>query len=120
MSLAARPSPSSGSPIVSASADAPWTDEQAAHLLRRAGFGGTPEQINHLVKLGRDGAVDLLVDYQDTEQTDPGYPADAFPDRPPPLRGIIGMTEEQRRTVTQAALRCTEPMKASRPPPTMA
>jgi len=40
-----------------------WTRPQAAHLLRRAGFGGTPEQIDFLAGLGREGAVDYLVDY---------------------------------------------------------
>ncbi len=90
---------------LTASPDAPWTDAEAAHLLRRAGFGGTPEQIDYLVGLGRDESVDLLVDYQHTEQDDPAYPADAFPDRPPPLRGIVGMTEQQRRAVTQSVVR---------------
>ena len=38
--------------------------EEAAHLLRRAGFGGSPEEINGLVARGREGAVDFLVDYE--------------------------------------------------------
>ncbi|HPF41414.1 MAG TPA: DUF1800 domain-containing protein [Phycisphaerae bacterium] len=43
---------------------AEWTRDQAAHLLRRAGFGGTPEQIDFLHQKGRDGAVDYLVDFE--------------------------------------------------------
>ncbi|HVF92520.1 MAG TPA: DUF1800 domain-containing protein [Blastocatellia bacterium] len=39
------------------------TYAEAAHLLRRAGFGGTPADINRLVALGRERAVDSLVDY---------------------------------------------------------
>jgi uncharacterized protein (DUF1800 family) len=39
-----------------------WTRDDAAHLLRRAGFGGTPEQIDKLTLLGRDGAVNFLLD----------------------------------------------------------
>jgi len=42
---------------------------EAAHLLRRAGFGGTPEQVGDLVARGRAGAVDSLVDYENTDNT---------------------------------------------------
>ena len=38
--------------------------EEAAHLLRRAGFGGSPEEINALAARGREGAVDFLVNYE--------------------------------------------------------
>ncbi len=38
--------------------------EQAAHLLERAGFGGTPAEIEELVALGLEGAVARLVDYE--------------------------------------------------------
>ncbi len=38
--------------------------EQAAHLLERAGFGGTPAEIEGLVALGLAGAVARLVDYE--------------------------------------------------------
>ncbi|MYF96125.1 MAG: DUF1800 domain-containing protein, partial [Holophagales bacterium] len=38
--------------------------EQAAHLLERAGFGGTPAEIEELVSLGLEGAVARLVDYE--------------------------------------------------------
>ena len=41
-----------------------WTYEQAAHLLRRAGFGGTPDDVEFLLRLGREGAVDYLVNYE--------------------------------------------------------
>lgn len=39
------------------------TTDQAAHLLRRMGFGGTPEQINNLAKRNREKAVDSLLNY---------------------------------------------------------
>jgi uncharacterized protein (DUF1800 family) len=35
----------------------------AAHLLRRMGFGGTPEEIDALAARGREGAVDYLINY---------------------------------------------------------
>ena len=44
--------------------------EQARHLLWRAGFGGTPAQIQTLVAWGPERSVDYLIDYQ-------GVPYDA-------------------------------------------
>ena len=41
-----------------------WNYATAAHLLNRAGFGGTPAEIEKLVKLGPDKAVDSFVDYE--------------------------------------------------------
>jgi uncharacterized protein (DUF1800 family) len=37
--------------------------DEAAHLLRRAGFGGTPDDIDNLAAKGREGAVDYLLNY---------------------------------------------------------
>ena len=42
-------------------ADIKWGPEAAAHLLRRAGFGGTPEDGEVLAAAGLDGAVDRLL-----------------------------------------------------------
>jgi uncharacterized protein (DUF1800 family) len=41
-----------------------WTREAAAHLSRRAGFGGTPAEIDDLYARGLEGAVSRLVDYE--------------------------------------------------------
>lgn len=41
-----------------------WNEQNAAHLLRRAGFGGLPEEVQTLVDLGLEGAVDHLVNYE--------------------------------------------------------
>jgi uncharacterized protein (DUF1800 family) len=38
-----------------------WTWEEAAHLLNRAGFGGSPEEITQFHALGRHKAVELLL-----------------------------------------------------------
>lgn len=46
-----------------------WTRDQAAHLLRRAGFGGTPQQIDHLAGLDRRGAVEYLVQFEHIPNT---------------------------------------------------
>ncbi len=42
--------------------------QHAAHLLDRAGFGGTPQQIQALQKLGLDKAITLLVDFKPQPQ----------------------------------------------------
>jgi hypothetical protein len=43
---------------------AEWNAERAAHLLERAGFGGTPEDVAKLAALTPQQAVDSLVDYE--------------------------------------------------------
>jgi hypothetical protein len=42
-----------------------WTRAQAAHLLNRAGFGGTPAEVANLQQLGREKAVAYLLDAVD-------------------------------------------------------
>ena len=49
-----------------------WTRDRAAHLLERAGFGGTPEDIERLASLTPQQAVDSLVDYQRTDNSAAG------------------------------------------------
>ena len=39
------------------------TYDESAHLLRRAGFGGNPQDIEDLVARGREGAVDYLINF---------------------------------------------------------
>lgn len=57
-----------------------WNSDAAAHLLRRAAFGGSPDDIDALAERGLEGAVDFLL--QSAEQdswpnpsTDPEAPA---------------------------------------------
>ena len=38
--------------------DSEWTLDAARHLLFRAGFGGTPEDVKSLHRRGLDGAMD--------------------------------------------------------------
>jgi uncharacterized protein (DUF1800 family) len=49
------------------SADDPWDVEKAAHLLRRAAFGGPPRELERLRELGFARAVDELVDFADED-----------------------------------------------------
>jgi len=47
-----------------------WTRDAAAHLLRRAGFGGTPAEIDALYAKGSvEAAVSSLVDYTSIDMT---------------------------------------------------
>ncbi|MCB9856632.1 MAG: DUF1800 domain-containing protein [Phycisphaerales bacterium] len=81
-----------------------WTRDQAAHLLRRAGFGGTPEQIEYLYKRGRSGAVDYLVEFE-------RVPDEAIPVRVERYRGKLGALrgldreerQKQRMALQQAS-----------------
>jgi uncharacterized protein (DUF1800 family) len=41
-----------------------FTYEDAAHLLRRMGFGGNPDEISDLESRGKSGAVDYLLNHQ--------------------------------------------------------
>jgi uncharacterized protein (DUF1501 family) len=52
-------------------AETPWTPYQAAHLLNRAGFGGSPDEVRTLHAMGREKAVEFLIS--------PAEAPDAFP-----------------------------------------
>ena len=41
-----------------------WSYQRAAHLLERAGFGGTPDEIRRLAAMTPEEAVDHLVEFQ--------------------------------------------------------
>ncbi len=72
-----------------------WTREDAAHLLRRAAFGGTPEQIDRFHALGRQGAVNELVDYDKFKAA--FEPPSVMPYEPPPFykEGPLAPAERQ-------------------------
>jgi hypothetical protein len=46
-----------------------WTYDRAAHLIGRAGFGATPEEIEQIARLTPQQAVDRLVDYEAIDNT---------------------------------------------------
>jgi uncharacterized protein (DUF1800 family) len=50
-----------------------WNYDAAAHLLERAGFGGTPEEIQALAKYSPGGAVRQLVYFQNTRNDLPPF-----------------------------------------------
>lgn len=80
-----------------------WNYAAAAHLLNRAGFGGTPAEIGELVKLGPEKAVARLVDF---EKAGDAWPRPAWaqpdPDRAEKLKRYRGAPEPQRRELRQA------------------
>lgn len=45
----------------------PWNERLAAHLLRRTGFGGTPEQVKSTAARPMNAAVDALVNFPATD-----------------------------------------------------
>jgi uncharacterized protein (DUF1800 family) len=72
-----------------------WNRAAAAHLLGRAGFGGTPDQVQALVDMGPADAVDYLVSYEGIA-SDPA-PEDLFD------AGIRQpLSDEERATVARA------------------
>jgi len=48
---------------------AEWSRDRAAHLLERAGFGGTPEEVDRLAAMKPEAAVRWLVEYQKVENS---------------------------------------------------
>jgi len=48
-----------------------WSPNCAAHLLNRAGFGGSPEEIQRLFSLGLNKAVESLLTTREDEATLP-------------------------------------------------
>lgn len=72
--------------------------EQARHLLWRAGFGGTPEQINTLASWGPERAVDYIVDFDKIDYPPPA--ADEF-DRDI-MRPLTAEEQRELRAARQA------------------
>jgi len=79
-----------------------WNFATAAHLLNRAGFGGTPDQIEEFARLTPAAAVDRLLDYP-TEA--PAETTAAWskiePDRAARLRAFRQAGEEERKKLAQ-------------------
>ncbi len=61
-------------------ADPAWTRDDAAHLLRRAGFSGTPDQIDRLFSYGQSDAVDYLLDAKTPAGQPPVFAPSLLPD----------------------------------------
>jgi uncharacterized protein (DUF1800 family) len=79
-----------------------WNFAHAAHLLNRAGFGGTPAEIERLAALKPEQAIASLVDFEkipdDTKDPDWARPD---PARVAQVAKLREMTEEQRKMLRQ-------------------
>ena len=74
-----------------------WNYATAAHLLNRAGFGGTPNEVEQLQNLGLNAAVSSLVDFERVPDPTPA-PSWAKPDpeRMAKLRQAMDLRREMR------------------------
>jgi len=90
------------------SAGDPFDAVKAAHLLNRAGFGGTPQEIEHVRAIGPQAAVDELLDF-------PDLPAEEQnPDDVPDLSAIAGIPKTFRDLQLQLAGKTPDEQKTLR------
>lgn len=95
-------------PFVASEADR-WDSVKAAHLLSRAGFGGTPDEISRVVSMGPERAVDMLMDFPDAPVDEQGKGAgpdlsmiEGYPKNFADMRKLFqGKTEEERKKLRQ-------------------
>ena len=79
-----------------------WNYAAAAHLLNRAGFGGTPDEVQKLLKLGLDGAVSYFVDYEKIpDDTAPPEWAKPDPRRADYQRQLQDLNRQERAAPTE-------------------
>ena len=79
---------------------AEWSEDAAAHLLRRAGFGGTVAEIKALHALGPEGAVQKLLGWKG--KPDPELPSIRIAVTSRPGRSeYMGVTREQRQEMSR-------------------
>jgi uncharacterized protein (DUF1800 family) len=89
--------------------DDPFDTLKAAHLLNRAGFGGTPEEVAKVQQQGPQDAVDALLDFPDSpaeEQSQTDVPdLSAITGLPSDFRQIaksmVGKTDEEKKEIRQ-------------------
>lgn len=74
------------------SASEPWDRRRAAHLLRRAGFGPLPHEIDRALKDGLGATVDRLLDTSPAPNTPPAWTQAPRDETPPPQ-----LPEQERR-----------------------
>ena len=86
--------------------DAPFDRVKAAHLLNRAGFGGTPQEIAKVLKLGPVEAAEWLLDFPD-KSADEQSPHDV-----PNLAAIDGLAANFRDVRHQLAGKSREERQA--------
>lgn len=76
-----------------------WTRNEARHLLNRAGFGGSPEDIDAFHSLGREGAVETLLD---PEGKSDEYPLPTWASREQAIEDMQARTAQRRTTLEKS------------------
>ena len=85
-----------------------WDIQKAAHLLNRAGFGGTPDEIKAFCELGFDRAVESVLDGPDDSTQFP-KPAWAQPDvTPEAMASRRAMIDRHGRTFARTMATCVD------------
>lgn len=84
-----------------------WTPAAAAHLLSRAGFGGTPDEVLALHAKGMDGAVASLLEAPDDSDLFPP-PSASVPQNILELRMQLKGKSEQEKRALQSVIRREE------------
>lgn len=79
-----------------------WTRADAAHLLRRAGFGATPDEIDRTHAMGLDAAVDRLLDFERPAYRPRGPAMDPLITEPIDYQALRQLGEQERRERVQA------------------
>src|SRR5277367_102794 len=90
-------------------ADDPFDAAKAAHLLNRAGFGGTPDEVAHVLQIGPQAAVEEMLDFPDApaeEQDEHDVPdlsgIDGFPTTFNKIGQLLaGKTVEEKQAIRQ-------------------
>lgn len=90
--------------------DRQWDRAAAAHLLRRAGFGGTPAEVDHLAALSLDDAVASLLDFARQPYDLPPPKLDPIVMQDPDFSKAAGATPQERQL---AVLRRQEAERAA-------
>jgi uncharacterized protein (DUF1800 family) len=79
-----------------------WNTATAAHLMNRAGFGGSPQDIENLRQLGLDRAVSWFVDYEKIPDNTPAPDwAEPDPEMLARRQAIQGAADPETRRMLQ-------------------
>src|SRR4051812_17281630 len=81
-----------------------WNYYSAAHLLNRAGFGGTPAEIEAAVRAGLVKTVERLINFEGQDSDSPSW-AKADPERFKELREFRDAEPEKRKELQRARQR---------------
>jgi uncharacterized protein (DUF1800 family) len=80
-----------------------WTLEHAAHLLNRAGFGGTPGQIRAFHQLGLPRAIDAVFAGSGPQLPPPGWTQEPVSSRKQIDMDATGISPDEKREAIKAA-----------------